>query len=329
LKFRPRVREYFARRARAWALRRQGVDRIPLRLENRRIYILPTQFGVIYALALFAMLLASMNYNNSSGFLLTFLLASLGLVSMFHCQRNLSGLLIEGLTAGEAFAGSPLPLRVGCANPGAIARYALTIECDGQFANLARIDASARALLEIPVPTLRRGILRPQRLVVSTRFPLGLFRAWSWMHVPFEAVVYPRADGRQALPASVLGDQGSLEPRRRGDDDFKGFRDYVPGDSPRHVAWKAVARGAPLLVKDLAGAARAPQMLELDAVRVRELEARLSQLTRWVLQIERENSSFGLVLPEVRIPPANGAEQRRRCLTALALHALPERQGER
>lgn len=319
-----RVRGWLAARARAWALKRQGTDRIPLRLENRRIYILPTQFGVIYALALFAMLLASMNYNNSSGFALTFLLASLGLVAMFHCHRNLSGLVIEGLTAGETFAGSPLPLRVGCGNPGAITRFGLTVECDGEHATLARIAPGARTLIEVAVPTVTRGVVRPSRLVLSTRFPLGLFRAWSWIHVPFEAVVYPHAAGKQPPPSSVVGDQGSLEPRRRGDDDFRGFRDYRPGDSLRHVAWKAVARGAPLLVKDLAGAARAPQLLALEDVHARDLESRLSQLTQWVLQIERENASYGLALPNRRIAPSHGTEQRRRCLTALALFGPAE-----
>jgi uncharacterized protein (DUF58 family) len=317
---RARLRTALANRARRWALRRQGSDQVPLALASRRIYILPTQLGVIYALALLAMLLASMNYNNNSGFALTFLLASLGLVAMFHCHRNLSGVVIEGITAGEAFAGAPLAVRVGCANPGALIRFGLSFECDEEHATLARLDPGGRELIEVGVPTRNRGLLRPTRLVVSTRFPFGLFRAWSWMHVPFEAVVYPRPAGRQPLPPSQPSDRGSVVASRRGDEDFRGFRDYRPGDSPRHVAWKAVARGAPLLVKDLSGSGLTPRILELGDVTAPGIETQLSQITQWVLQLERENSSYGIALPAGRVPPGNGAEHRRRCLSALALH---------
>jgi uncharacterized protein (DUF58 family) len=312
------LRAWLALRARAWALRRQGSDEVPFTLERRRIYILPTRFGVIYVLAVFAMLLASMNYNNSSGFALTFLLASLGFVTMFHCHRNLAGVVVEGVTFGEAYAGLPLALHVGCGNPSAVTRHALTLECDQQRAAIATVPAGGRAAIELEIPTQHRGVLRPQRLVLSTRFPFGLFRAWSWLHVPVEAIVYPRPAGAQELPGTSAIDSGSLEKSRAGDEDFRGFRDYRPGDSLRHVAWKAVARGAPLLVKDLSGAAVAPQMLEFEAVRTRDTEQRLSQLAKWVLLAERRAATFGLGLPQQRIAPARGIEQRRRCLTALA-----------
>lgn len=318
----PHLRAPLARRAREWARRRQGSDHLPLALDRRRIYILPTRLGTIYAFTLVSMLLASLNYNNSMGFALTFLLGGLALVAMVHCHRNLAGLVVEGIGAGEAFAGSPVALRVGCENPSAVSRYALTLECEQHETTVAGIAAGARTLIELELPTEQRGVLRPQRLVLSTRFPLGLFRAWTWLHVPVELVVYPRPAGQQVLPATAVSDRGVLEPHRRGDEDFRGFRDYRPGDSPRHVAWKAVARGGPLLVKDFAGAGRTPQILDLDAVDGGGLETRLAQLTQWVLLLDRQAASFGLALPGERILPAGGAEQRRRCLAALARYGL-------
>lgn len=313
------MRARLAQSVREWARRRRGRDRLPIAIGRRHVYILPTRFGIIYALALFAMLLASMNYNNSLGFALTFLLASLGLVAMHHCHRNLAGVVVTGVTSEEAFAGSPLRLRFGCENPGAIGRHGLTLEVDEIQVTLPSAPPADRFLIEIELPTERRGRLRPERCVLSTRFPLGLFRAWSWLPPPLEAVVYPRVTGRQPPPATEASDRGTLEPRQRGDEDFKGFREYVPGDSPRRVAWKAFARGGPLLVKDLASAARAPQIFSLEAVRVLDLEERLSQLTQWVVTAEKHAQSYGLALPTLTIPPGAGAEHRRRCLTALAL----------
>lgn len=268
------------------------------------------------------MLLASMNYGNNLGFVLTFLLASLALVAMFHCHRNLAGVVITGVTSEEAFAGTPLRLRFGCENPGALPRHALTLELDDGATTVARIPAADRFLIEVEVPTERRGPLRSERCVVSTRFPFGLFRAWSWLHVPIEALVYARPEGTQPPPATAHDDRGSLEPQQRGDDDFRGFRDYVPGDSPRRVAWKAFARGGPLLVKDLAGAAHTPQIFTLEAVRASGLETILSQITQWVIAADRHAHSYGLSLPRVVIGPGAGPEHRRRCLTALATFGL-------
>jgi uncharacterized protein (DUF58 family) len=316
------LRVWFARRARKWARRRQGSDRLPVTIDRRRVYILPTHLGVIYALALFAMLLASMNYNSSLGFALTFLLASVALVAMFHCHRNLTGIVVTGVTSEEAFAGSPLRLRFGCDNPGALPRHALTLEVDACATVVARIARAERFLIEIELPTERRGPLRPTRCVLSTRFPFGLFRAWSWLHAPLDALVYPKSSGNQSPPPTAHSDRGTVDSRQRGDDDFRGFREYVPGDSPRRVAWKAFARGGPLLVKDLAGAAHAPQIFTLESVHAGDLEARLSQITQWVIAAEQHSRSYGLALPTGRISAAAGAEHRRRCLTALALFEL-------
>ncbi|HWM27174.1 MAG TPA: hypothetical protein VNQ14_01850, partial [Woeseiaceae bacterium] len=70
----PPLTKVITARAERWARNRQGIDPPSTRLRSRRIYILPTGVGAIFALMTFAMLLGSMNYNNNLSFLLTFLL---------------------------------------------------------------------------------------------------------------------------------------------------------------------------------------------------------------------------------------------------------------
>src|SRR5262245_52696781 len=282
-----------------WARRRQGTDRAPVRFDRRRIYILPTRFGVLYGLAVFTMLLGSMNYNNGFALALTFLLAGVGLVAMHHTHRNLNGVVVTGVQVGEAFAGGRVVLTVGCENPSATARHDLRFASGDHEAELRAFEAGAMARVAVELAAGRRGILRPERLRVSTTYPLGLFRAWSWLHLPIEAVVYPRLSGNQVPPPSAIAERGSLEPLRRGEEDFRGFRSYHPGDSPRHIAWKALARGAPVLVKDYAGANRTPLVFTLEQVQARDLEARLSQLASWIVNADRHSNPFGLALPAV------------------------------
>src|SRR5262249_47476384 len=116
----------------------------------------------------------------------------------------------------------------------------------------------------------------------------------------------------------VHAEYASRQSLRDGTEDFRGFRDYVQGDSPRHIHWKALARGAPLLVKEYAAASQTPVVFDLDDVRARDTENRLSQLCRWIVEADRNGAVYGLGLPGVLIPLASGPVHRRRCLTALA-----------
>ena len=50
------------------------------------------------------------------------------------------------------------------------------------------------------------------------------------------------------------------------------------------------------------------------------LEQRLSQLTQWVLDCERQGETYSLRLPQRSLPAGHGMAQQRACLEALALY---------
>ena len=68
---------------RAW-LFRPKIESGTITLDQRRIFILPTRRGLGFALVLVLMLLGDINYNLSLGYVLTFLLATLAVLSMLH-----------------------------------------------------------------------------------------------------------------------------------------------------------------------------------------------------------------------------------------------------
>lgn len=160
-------------------------------LNQRRVFILPTRQGGAFGLALLVMLLAAINYQNSLAYGLTFLLLSLGVVTILHTYRNLAGLRLTALGADPVFAGERAGFRVRLESPRR-ARQAIAVgwpERPLEYADLAG-DAAAEVLLFHP--TERRGWLRPGRLRVESRFPLGLLVAWSWVDLRQQALVYPR-----------------------------------------------------------------------------------------------------------------------------------------
>jgi uncharacterized protein (DUF58 family) len=176
-------------------------------------------------------------------------------------------------------------------------------------------DSTERVLA---VPADRRGWLDPGAFRVATHYPLGLFRAWSWVRLDWGVAVYPRPEaGPVPAPPAETG-SGSGPGQGPGQEDFAGLRRYRPGDPIRHVVWRLVARGGEPLTKELAGGAG--DRLWLDYARLDGLapEARLSRLCRWVLDAERAGLAYGLTLPDTAIPPGRGERHRHRCLAALA-----------
>jgi uncharacterized protein (DUF58 family) len=305
-------------RARGWARRRQGIDPDPVTLERRRTYILPTGLGVGFGLMLFAMLLASMNYNNSMGFGLTFLLAGLGIVTMHWCHQNLTGVRIRGFKAEPAFAGQRLAVELHVDNPSRSARYELVFTCARSIAEPIDLGPGESRIVHIRLPTDRRGRLPIEGIRVSTRFPFHLFTTWTWLHPELSGIVYPRPAPPGEPPPPDSTDVGGAQDDSRGEDDFAGLRNFRPGDSPRHVAWKAAAREGELLVKQFAGTDVTTHWLDWAALEGRPTEDRLAQLCRWVIDAHSEGHAFGLRIPGLETAPAIGRRHRHRCLTALA-----------
>ena len=313
---------YFRRRIQGWIRRRQGVDHGPVTLRRGRIYILPTGLGIAFGVMLFAMLLGSLNYANNLGLGLTFLLASLGLVTMQACHRNLETLVAREAGTEPTFAGQAAIFRLVLANPGGALRCDLEAATTATAEEPVSVPAGGEATVRLRVATRRRGWVVLDRIEIATRYPYGLFRAWAVLHPQLRCLVYPRptADAPPPRPAPGAGASGS---ERRGDDDFAGLKDYHPGDPPRHIAWKAYARAGELLVKEFSGAVEPVPVFDLDQAPGADLEMRLSVIARWIVDAHARGETFGLRLPGLEIPPLPGELQHRRCLAAIAEFEAP------
>ncbi|MGB5622172.1 MAG: DUF58 domain-containing protein [Gammaproteobacteria bacterium] len=305
---------------RDWALRRQGKDPDPVTLHRKRIYIIPSGLGIGFALVLFAMLLASMNYNSSMGFALTFLLAGLALVAMHWCHQNLAGLVIRSVRLRPAFAGEDARLELCLENPSRNPRYELLITNDGHAAPPVDLEPGESSTISVPVETRKRGILHLSRINLATGFPFGLFRCWTWLHPDTFGVVYPHPGGPADPPPPHNTDTGGAQDQHRGEEDFAGLRNFRPGDSPRHVAWKAAAKGGDLLVKQFAGTDVSTHWLDWAMLDGLDMEQRLSRLTRWIVDAHAHGQAYGLRVPGTEIPPAISASHRHHCLSTLALY---------
>lgn len=310
-----------------WIKRRQGSDSLPLTLQRRRLYILPTRAGLGFAVLLALMLAAGLNYANSLALFLTFLMGGFALVAMQLCHRNLMGARLYAAHAAPTFALRPGNLQLTLENPAAQPRF--RIECGVAYepTQVTNLGGLGRHHVDLSVAAPKRGLQKIERLRLTTTHPFGLFRTWTWVHAPLEMLVYPRPVGAAPMPSQRGRKSGNRSQGHAGADEWQGLRPFRDGDSPRQVDWKAYAREAPLLVKEYSSMGSELRMFDFNSLPTLGTEARLEQIARWIVDSEESGDRYGLEIPGAHIAPDRGTDHRHKCLAALALYESERHPG--
>lgn len=291
-----------------------------LALSHRNVFILPSRTGWVFGALLLVMLLTAINYQNSLIYGLTFWLLSMGLSSMWLTFRNLSGLTLSAGQAQPVFCGETLGLPVQLRSEGWCA--GLTLGYPGNDKVEVSVPPGQHQSLILPVVTQQRGQLKVRRLRIQSRYPFGLFTAWSWVALDYRVVIYPQP---LASAAQLSGDETGTEPQltqhpeTTAGDEPDGLRDYRPGDSLRRIAWKQSARTGDLRSFDTVSESGISCWFDWASLEGMDTETRLSYLTHWVETAAAEDWHYGLRLPGLTLHPGQGEQHRRECLEALAL----------
>ena len=301
-------------------LQRRGPMQPPLVIGYRQVYILPTRFGITFGVLLFAMLFGALNYNNNAALFMSFLLATAAQISTFRSWRNLSGLHIERIGVQPVFAGEPALLQIHCREQQGLERPSMAFSSAGSKTEQRFSLRPWQSIsCELAVATSQRGWLSLPRLTLATSYPLGLFRAWSYVQPDQPCLVYPApAQQPPPLPAPTQSEQ-QRQRRLQSDNEFEGLRDYRVGDNLKAIAWKASARNRQLISRDEPPSSHSEHMLRLHDTGAAGVEQQLSILTSWVLLAERRQHHYGLDLPGLNIAPDNGPAHLHQCLRELAL----------
>jgi uncharacterized protein (DUF58 family) len=276
--------------------------------------------GLLFVLA--AMWYAASSQNSPAAYLLLFALTAVFLVSIPHTLINLAGLTITIESVKPAFAGQEVSLPIEIMNRSRATRHGINAASSGSGGERKRVDripASKAARVTLRFPARQRGEHKIGTLCLTSVYPLGFVRVSKQFATAQSYVVYPKPAGDLQLPLSRARSTHSRSQADTGEgDDFAGARAYVPGEPQRHIDWKAVARGQPLMTKQFN--AESPGFVDLDfsVLRFGDVEARLSQLALWLIEAERARRPYSLRLPGTEIPPAVGESHFHECMRALS-----------
>jgi uncharacterized protein (DUF58 family) len=316
------LRQAAINKLRARVIRRHGRDSLPISINRRRIYILPTRFGFMLAAILAAMLIAGLNYNSNLALAFAFLMASMTLVTMHHCNRNLLRLSVDVTTEVDAFAGREAMFEFELRNTSNVDRRDIEVRCLSAAA-MGSVPAGESESIEVIATVMQRGVARVDQFELRTRYPFGWFYSWTYVQGPITIYVAPAPAGTRTLPSEGAKGTGTHS-EVRGDEDFSGLRAYEPGVPLKHMAWKVLARGGEAAVRSYSSLSAQPEWLEWSALDGLGLEARLSQLCLWVLESDAAQRPYGLRIPGKEIAPSGGAAHRFACLRALAAFGVGE-----
>ena len=288
-------------------------------LNQRRVFIFLSSHGGMMSLLLLSLFIAGINYANNLILGFCFLLGSLLVIAIHHTFANLSGLKITAVKGGEAFAGDLVGFTIRLSATNKRLYYALQLQWGEVSERIEVIEDSSEITLYLR--TEHRGRFFPPRLKITTFYPLGLLRAWTWLDLDINAIVYPKAIASDELPAGA-GDKQEAQysqRRRAGIEDFEQLKNFTEGDPLAHVSWKHLARGQGMLVKTYSEPVAGRNTLDYQAFSGLDKEGRLSRLAWWVVKFTEQQQPFALKLPHTTVEMGAGNQHQQQCLRALAL----------
>ena len=307
--------------ARWFAKRAPKSDSVKLNLRN--VYIFFSREGALFAVLLVITFIAGINYGNNLVLGLFFYLVSVWLISFHVTFAHISGLQIDLLDVTTAEVGSAVWVTLQVRSESRQPRRQLSFSFEPAKSNKKNrrkrnaqsqlnLNSETKVLLpslkdqqiiRLPVMTDKRGQLELPRLRISSVYPLGIMRAWSYVYFARRAWVYPKPLAfdwqAQYMTASVddLPVGAHYSQHTQGQDDFERLDNYIEGESLARVSWAHVARGQGMLTKHFADPIGVEQVLDYADMPAAHHEQKLAQLAHGVITLGKLGVPFQMQLP--------------------------------
>ena len=293
-------------------------ESLPLSINWRRVFILPTKPGLFFGFICLLMLIASLNFNNNMGLMLTFLLVGIAQVALYRVFFNFTSLIIKGVTTTQpVFAGDEAQFTLHI--KASTTKYDICVQTNHTHNCRLEIPADETKPLSFSQLTTKRGWLEGGKIKLKSSYPFGLFYAWIWTRIDTKCLVYPKPENNPPpLPKNEFN-EGNKKIVKKGED-FHGLKAYQPGDSIRLIAWKRTAQTGELISREYQQTLGDKLLLDYAQVRLTNQEDKLSRLTAWAIIAYQQQLDYCLKLPGFTSGYDCSSQHHLSCLKALALY---------
>ena len=186
------------------------------------------------------------------------------LLNLVAAAWNLRGLQVtrrlRAKATGDIFENDTVEIELEISNTGLTPRFLFTAiercplaspDRENKRFLVGAIPPKASVVARYSEQCYQRGQHSFGAVMLETSAPFGLFRARRRVHVPLDVLVYPEVLPFEGVrTTSVPADGRNLPSPARSTGEFRGTREYLPGDSLRAVHWRSSARHDELVVKE-------------------------------------------------------------------------------
>jgi uncharacterized protein (DUF58 family) len=270
-----------------------------------------TKVGTTYLVTTVILAIAAVNTGNNSLYLGVSLMLGSLLLSGMASKGGLKHLRVEIAGMDDVWAGRP-------------ARGVLRVRNDSRLWNVRDVVLTSEALAEPVVIAVlprkqtveaaasflftKRGLAHVHTIDSYTRYPFGFFLKKRRVKIASDVVVYPRIlaeDSAHDRFAPSSGDQ-SVANRPGSGSEIHSFREYVRGDSLRHLHWKKSASLGRWIMKQTdADAARSVHVVvdpyKPAAVSEESFEQMVAEAATFVWNAVQENFDVTLSTPRATL----------------------------
>jgi len=296
--------EWFDSRLNKWVDKRAPLANTH-KLTQRNLYTFPNRIGLGLSITILIIWLLGTNFQNNLALAISYLLISIFVVAIWQAYGNLAGLVIKAVGASPGFAGDDIRFTIQLTTPNLSGCENVELSWPDGKKIIVDLDANNPSEIVVPCRSHYRGFLFPKRLTIQSRYPLGVIRCWTHINLDLQAVVFPKPLAGDEPKLQTGDEESESHHKTKGGDDPGSLRNYQPGDSLKHIAWKLYARERGLHTKENEQTLSSEKWLDWFSLSF-PMEHRLSVLTYWALQYEQAGIHYGLNLPEKKIAPDRG-----------------------
>lgn len=296
-------------------------ENLPLLINWRRVFIFPTKPGLFFGFVSLLMLIASLNFNNNMGLMMTFLLFGLAQVAMYRVFFNVKDLIIHHVTTKPVFLGQKSEFKVYLKSDESKYDMCIRNECGENC--LVEMPAEKQKAISVFLDTKKRGWQKCGKIRIASTYPFGLFFAWIYTNLEARCLVYPNPEiSPPPLPMHAQS-EGKTNVIFDGEE-FHGLKPFQSGDSIRMIAWKRTAQTGELISREFQHTQGEKLLLDFSQMSLQDTEMKLSRLTAWVVLAYEQQIDYCLKLPEYNSGFGYSTKHHLDCLKALALFGLDE-----
>jgi uncharacterized protein (DUF58 family) len=240
------------------------ISAAPVAQLRQRPGIFPSLTGIVYVLMMIFMGLAAMNLQANLLFGVFGLMLGIYIASGPISRSVLRKLRVNRILPEQAVVGAPVTLLYEFGNAKRFwPSFSVTLgEVDAAEAFVKRpvaymLHAAPRTTATVPTEVIpkRRGAHVFDRYQLSTSFPFGFKRHMSYGRQHETLLVFPAIGqvDRKLLQLCKSADRSgaTMRPRRGGDDEFYGVKEFRSGENPRSIYWRRSARTGVLVSKEM------------------------------------------------------------------------------